>query len=420
VARRDVLLSVLRDHLADLVISVPYFRDRDDHYDPSRVRTWRAFSSLPIMERDDVRAAYPLQLVRDGIDLQGGLKNGSLELLQSSGSTGSGAERVTVLADTSIRGAPDDDLALWDLLPDPRLQRVLVYTSPACAGRICEVSDKPGRLRFGGLRLVLRAQQDPFTLERDDVARTVDEIVEHDAAMWFANPTWLHALLRQARAFNIEVPPAALACTTFQRTSHRDWAFISSTLSAKVYSTYGASEFGRAVAALECKRGRLHVWQDHCYVEVVDDNDQPVPAGVVGQLIVTPHRSKVTPLVRYRVGDVGAVVHEACDCVLAAHPTLHLEGRHSETLMRGRRRLSARTVDDAFVAVPGIAFFQLHEDSDGSVRIDVIPDDATALSTSMLLDAAHALGLANVQVREVEELYTAPSGKVPTIVPYRR
>jgi len=49
----------------------------------------------------------------------------------------------------------------------------------------------------------------------------------------------------------------------------------------------------------------LHIWADFFYLEVLDENNQPVPEGEVGSLVVTPlWNNCMTPFLRWSSGDL--------------------------------------------------------------------------------------------------------------------
>jgi len=71
---------------------------------------------------------------------------------------------------------------------------------------------------------------------------------------------------------------------------------------------YGAEEFGPI--AYECSEGSLHVMAENLYVEVEKSEDNVT----TGDFLVTGLTNSIMPLIRYRIGDVGAVSSETCTC----------------------------------------------------------------------------------------------------------
>lgn len=90
---------------------------------------------------------------------------------------------------------------------------------------------------------------------------------------------------------------------------------------------YSASELCSAIAFRFPDCSRLHVNADGVYVEVLAvDTAEPVPDGMPGDLVITDLLNDAMPLIRYRIGDIGAVDARRCACGRATS-TLRLLGR---------------------------------------------------------------------------------------------
>ncbi len=78
---------------------------------------------------------------------------------------------------------------------------------------------------------------------------------------------------------------------------------------------YGCSE--GAMIAAQCPEGQFHLATNQCYIEVVDDEGQPVPDGNIGKVLATRLDNFAMPLIRYYVGDLVEMEpldHKRCDC----------------------------------------------------------------------------------------------------------
>jgi phenylacetate-CoA ligase len=98
---------------------------------------------------------------------------------------------------------------------------------------------------------------------------------------------------------------------------------------AKVLDYYGCNEVG--AMAFECEMGRKHVTDEHVIVEVVDETGQPVWEKP-GRILLTDLDNALTPLVRYDVGDVGALTRELCPCGRRLTVLKELEGRTQDAI----------------------------------------------------------------------------------------
>jgi phenylacetate-CoA ligase len=77
-------------------------------------------------------------------------------------------------------------------------------------------------------------------------------------------------------------------------------------------SIYGGMEV--RVIASECPAGSLHVNEELALVEIMRRDGSPAPPGERGELVVTSLHNRELPLIRYRLGDVAAIVEGPCSC----------------------------------------------------------------------------------------------------------
>lgn len=91
----------------------------------------------------------------------------------------------------------------------------------------------------------------------------------------------------------------------------------------KAYDSYGLSEMNGPGVAFECReQNGLHIWADHYFVEIVDEQGDPVNEGERGELVLTPLTKEGLPLLRYRTGDLTYIMDEDCPCG-RTHPKMH-------------------------------------------------------------------------------------------------
>lgn len=81
----------------------------------------------------------------------------------------------------------------------------------------------------------------------------------------------------------------------------------------EVFDFYGHAE--RTIFAAECEaHAGKHLAEEFGYTEVVDEDGRPVPEGEVGFLVGTSLHNHAMPMLRYRTGDLSALVREPCEC----------------------------------------------------------------------------------------------------------
>ena len=106
---------------------------------------------------------------------------------------------------------------------------------------------------------------------------------------------------------------------------------IAEAFQCPVYETYGMSEI--VAAASECQSGQLHLWPEVGMVEVSDD-DYADGKDRIGELTCTGLLNSDMPLIRYRVGDRGALSarNDACACGRTLPMLSSIDGRRDDVL----------------------------------------------------------------------------------------
>ncbi len=80
-----------------------------------------------------------------------------------------------------------------------------------------------------------------------------------------------------------------------------------------LYSTYASTEMGTSFC--ECSAGQGgHHHPELIICELLDENNQPVKEGEVGELVVTTLGVEAMPLLRFKTGDIARFHYEKCSC----------------------------------------------------------------------------------------------------------
>jgi len=87
---------------------------------------------------------------------------------------------------------------------------------------------------------------------------------------------------------------------------------IEATFGTRVYNFYGSREVGNLAG--ECTKGLMHTFDIWNYVEVLDDNNQPVKEDEEGKVVVTNLFNYSMPLIRYEIGDLAVRGPALCTC----------------------------------------------------------------------------------------------------------
>jgi phenylacetate-CoA ligase len=131
------------------------------------------------------------------------------------------------------------------------------------------------------------------------------------ALVAYTNPLYSFARWLDERKLVPYSPQSIVACAEKLHQFQRD--LIERVFRAPVFETYGSREF--MLIGAECDRHEgLHLTMENLLVEIVDDDGQPTPAGVEGQVAVTDLYNYGMPFIRYLIGDRAVAGFSTCSC----------------------------------------------------------------------------------------------------------
>ncbi len=170
----------------------------------------------------------------------------------------------------------------------------------------------------------------------------------------------------------LQAPPLRAVATTAAPLTPSVRRRLESAFDAPVYDEYRCSEFGWMAG--ECReRQGLHLFGDVRLVEVVDEHGRTLPPGEVGDLVVTDLTNRVFPLIRYRIGDRGALVDGQCACGVTLPLVRQPEGRSTDVLRLPSGRALGHRLMAMFSAHPdSVRLFQIHQRADFSIVVRVV------------------------------------------------
>jgi phenylacetate-CoA ligase len=200
-----------------------------------------------------------------------------------------------------------------------------------------------------------------------------------------------------------------------------EWRARAEELGCRVLSTYQSVEAGRI--GFECElRDGFHLNVDLCPVRIVDDDGRDVPAGAVGEVVVSNLFNRATVLFNMRTGDRAALEPHPCPCGRTLPLLSQLEGRTWETIrLPGGEEIGSTDLFNALKDEVAFALqFQLVHPAPGRVAWRVVVDpaqDAGAGSRRLAARTLEVLGPgSSVTVERVEEILPEPSGKWRLVV----
>ncbi len=241
----------------------------------------------------------------------------------------------------------------------------------------------------------------------------------------------LYQLAKVARRHNVRLyrPKFVYSAAETLRDFMREE--IESQFNAKVFDYYGSREVG-AIAG-ECRFGRRHIFTMNNVVEILPDRDgsggrrlrsaaqsttrEGEEAPPEGRLVVTNLHNLAFPLIRYEIGDTGALGADSGNCPCGSRlPVLaKLTGRVSDHFVqRNGALVHGEYFTHLFYFRPWVESFRVDQLTYDRIRVQVVPsgriDEEDVREITARIRAAMGDEY-NVEWRYVDQIETTAQGK---------
>jgi phenylacetate-CoA ligase len=182
-------------------------------------------------------------------------------------------------------------------------------------------------------------------------------------------------------------PTLKVCMVTSEMLFEEDKILLEKYLGVPVVNEYGASELD--LIAFQNPQGEWQVNSETLFVEILDENNQPVANGNEGKIVITSLYNKAHPFIRYEIGDMGILDENST----WKKPIL--------------KKLIGRTNDVALLPSgkksPGLTFYYVTKsiiEDDGNVKEFIIRQ--TRLD-SFEIDYVSSLALNSEQIMAIEK-----------------
>ncbi|MEX2541118.1 MAG: hypothetical protein WD314_04890 [Trueperaceae bacterium] len=255
-----------------------------------------------------------------------------------------------------------------------------------------------------------------FHLKRDNARAYLDAIGSSRIDYMYGYASSMYALARYAIELGLEAPKLKVAISNAEPLLQRQREAITRAFDCRVRDTYGMSE--AVTAASECEAGNMHLWPEVGRVEVFADlSNEPVATGEDGRLICTSWLNPDMPLIRYEVGDRGALsTEQGCSCGRSLPRLERIVGRLSDNLLTadGRRVFQ---MDHVFYQL-AVKEAQIIQESVDRIVVKVVPADGYSLRDVQFIEERlnERLGRVRVEVENVDTIARSSNGKFRAVV----
>lgn len=330
---RQLQWQRLQKLLAHAYARCPFYRE---HFDgaglsPGDLRSLEDLAALPLLEKSDIQQHRDRLLAADW-------PKEDLIPNQTGGSTGSplsffmSQDRLRSRNAATVR---HNRWAGWDVGD----KAALLWGAPR---------DRPPNRWRAWLRNALLDRQlfldtGHFTEARLLAYHEALQRFRPKVMLAYAQAAALFARFLKARGLMPYQPSAVV--TSAEVLEAADRAVIEEVFGCRVFNRYGCREV--SVIASECaQHDGLHVMAEGLYVEIVQDG-KPARPGELGSIVVTDLLNYAMPLIRYRIGDLGAWAEGPCQCGRGLPRLQSIAGRVTDFLVGADGRL----VSGAFLSL---------------------------------------------------------------------
>lgn len=182
-------------------------------------------------------------------------------------------------------------------------------------------------------------------------------------------------------------PTLKVCMVTSEMLFEDDRKMLEKYLGIPIVNEYGASELD--LIAFENPQGEWQVNTETLFVEILDENNEPVPHGKEGKIVITSLYNLAHPFIRYEIGDLGILDEKS------SGKTVYL------------KKLIGRTNDVAILPSgkksPGLTFYYVTKSiikDDGNVKEFIIKQTKI---DQFEIDYVSTTELNEIQIKEIEK-----------------
>ncbi len=158
----------------------------------------------------------------------------------------------------------------------------------------------------------------------------------------------VHLLAQEQIMGRLRISPTTIL-TTAETLKKEARIAIKKAWGIEPYEAYGSTEIGEAAAECEYHNG-LHIFDDLVILEVVDNNNKPVPPGTYGsKVLATVLWNRTLPFIRYEISDHIKLSPKPCPCGRPFQLIQEIQGREEQVIyLSGESGEKVRIEPDVF------------------------------------------------------------------------
>ncbi|MBS3963345.1 MAG: phenylacetate--CoA ligase family protein [Methylomonas sp.] len=364
----------LKTFLTDVGQHVPYYRKlfAERGFDPASVTGPQALAALPLLDKATIRAHLPDMRADDAV---------GLSRFNTGGSSGE-----PLIFYIGRRRVSHDVAAKWRATRwwgvDIGDTEAVVWGSPIELGA-------QDYLRFFRDKLLRTHLIPAFEMSPEKLDAFIRQLRKIRPKMLFGYPSALAHIAQHAERKGVAMNDLGIkvAFVTSERLYDHQREKIESIFGCPVANGYGGRDAG--FIAHQCPSGGLHITADDIIVEIVDANGQLLPAGELGEIVVTHLATRDFPFIRYRTGDMGVLSDKTCAC-----------GRGLPLLDEVQGRTTDFVVAQDGTVLHGLALIYVLRDMNGVDAFKIVQDSLQQVTVLIVANPEYAKTTAEQRIQD--------------------
>jgi len=401
--QQDKLATLLR-HAWE---NVPFYRKQFEEagISPSDFVRHDILLQLPLLTKKDINQNLKFMISRNRV-------GGKLIPNSTSGSTGEALRFYTDMRSWAARRAVTIREGEWVGVELGDRQAIL-WGAPMDLKKAQTIRSKIHRW-FNNYILL-----SSYELSKDSLRRYVRILDQFEPVLLVSYPGPLYELARFVLAENLHFP--SIRCIVSSAETLFPWQkeTAEKAFRCPVYDRYGCREFGSIAHECETREG-LHINAERVIVEVLNEELNPCKPGETGEIVITDLDNYNMPLIRYRIGDIGAFSDHVCSCGRRLPLLQRIEGRTLDVIRTpGGKAIGGTFWTILFRSIPGIEAFQVVQEHLDEIEVRFVKDsnfEDSCIAYFRDKIAKQCGQDLRVSFNEVKKIEKTPSGKARFII----
>lgn len=259
--------------------------------------------------------------------------------------------------------------------------------------------------------------QNAFKMSDEIIKRYINELNLFNPKVIYTYVQSIYEIAKYIIRNNIKIAPINSIITTAGVLNDDMKEFIENVFNCSVYNLYGSREV--SLIGISCKNSnKIHINMYQKYVEIVDKNFKTLNEHEKGEIIITNLINYSMPLIRYKIGDMGALNYNQCVCGRGLIRLENVYGRTVDIFKNEKSELiDGEFFTHLFYFLDNVKKFQIVQEKINLININIVTLNKNRLEQSieeeLINKIKKVMGLnCEVIFNYVNDIESSPSGKL--------